>query len=83
MADFYVTLAPIFIATLGSLLIVLVLKYSLPVHNLVASLALNLTVTIATTLGILVLFTRGRQALSDVIYSTTFLFRKRIAFRDL
>lgn len=82
MTDFYVTLAPIFIAALGSLLIVLVLKSWLPVHNLVASLALNLTVTIATTLGILVLLPRGRRALSDVKHSTFFLFRKPIV-RDL
>lgn len=76
MMDFYTTLAPIAIASVGSLAIVLVIKRSLSIQNSVAALAVNLAITIGTTLGIMVLLPRGRRALYDLKESMMVVFRK-------
>ncbi len=76
MKDFYTTLAPIALASVVSLGAVVIVKNRIAINNQFAGLALNLAVTIVTTLGILVLLPRGRQALYDIKESTMFLFRK-------
>jgi PST family polysaccharide transporter len=76
MMDFYTTLAPIAIASVGSLAIVLIVKRSLAIQNSLVSVALNLLITIATTLGIMVLLPRGRRTLIDLKETTMIVFRK-------
>jgi PST family polysaccharide transporter len=76
MMDFYTTLAPIAIASVSSLAIVLIVKRSLAIQNSFVSVALNLLITIATTLGIMVLLPRGRRTLIDLKETTMIVFRK-------
>lgn len=76
MIDFYATLAPIAIAAIGSLAIVLTIKRLFPVENSFVGLALNLSTTIVTTLVIMALLPRGRRALNDLKESMLVIFRK-------
>lgn len=76
MTDFYRTIAPVALASVSSLGVLLFLKHSISFNNRLAGLAVSFVVVIATTLSILILLPRGRVALLDLKQTFTLLFRK-------
>lgn len=76
MKDFYTTLAPILFAALSSLGVVVLLQRWFSVNNRIATIALNMAITIVTTLLVLVLIPRGRRALNDVMQTASSLFQR-------
>ena len=76
MTDLYRTVAPVALASMCSLGVLLFLKHSISFNSSLAGLAVSLIVVIATTLSILFLLPPGRLVLLDLKQTITLLFRK-------
>lgn len=76
MTDFYLTVAPVALASVCSFGVLWLLRHSVSFNSSFAGLAVSFIVVIATTLTILVLLPQGRLVLLDLKQTITLLFRK-------